>query len=115
MKRKELTRKEYKHKLLVYMPYVVLHVLLKNKALGLYCNNALSTKADFFSSIYYIHSNDPLVWLNNVFYWEYTPEGLEFWGNIFEQTVVEINKAYETNKKRKTAISDWLREHRDNL
>lgn len=47
MKRKELTSKEYKHKLLVYMPYVILHVLLKNKALGLYCNNVLSTKADF--------------------------------------------------------------------
>lgn len=47
MNRKELTRKEYKHKLLVYMPYVVLHILLKNKALGLYCNNVLSTKADF--------------------------------------------------------------------
>lgn len=47
MKRKKSTREEYKHRLLVDMPYVVLHVLLKNKALGLYCNNVLSTKADF--------------------------------------------------------------------
>lgn len=91
MKRKKLTSKEYKHKLLVYMPYVVLHVLLRNKALGLYCNNALSTKADFFSSIYYMYSNDPLIWLNNAFYWKHSPEGGEFWANIFFQAVIEIN------------------------
>lgn len=92
MNRKELTRKEYKHKLLVYMPYVVLHILLKNKALGLYCNNVLSTKADFFSSIYYMYNNDPLIWLNNAFYWEHSPEGREFWANIFFQAVTEINR-----------------------
>lgn len=90
MKRKELTSKEYKHKLLVYMPYVILHVLLKNKALGLYCNNVLSTKADFFSSIYYTCSNNPLVWLNSAFYWENSPEGMMFWSNIFDQVLVEL-------------------------
>lgn len=92
MKRKKLTSKEYKHKLLVYMPYVVLHVLLRNKVLDLYCNNVLSTKADFFSSIYYTCSNNPLVWLNSAFYWKYTPEGREFWVNIFEQAAIKIKR-----------------------
>lgn len=91
MKRKELTSKEYKHKLLVYMPYVILHILLKNKALGLYCNNALSIKADFFSSVYYMHSSDPLIWLNNVFYWEDTPEGFLFWDHIFSEAAKTIS------------------------
>lgn len=76
-------------KLLVYMPYVILHILLKNKALGLYCNNALSIKADFFSSVYYMHSSDPLIWLNNVFYWEDTPEGFWFWNRIFSEAIAK--------------------------
>lgn len=88
-RKKELTNK---HNLLINMPYIVLHVLLRNKALDLYCNNALSIKAKFFSSIYYMYSNDPLIWLNNVFYWEDTPEGREFWANIFFQAVTEINR-----------------------
>lgn len=73
------------------MPYVILHILLKNKALGLYCNNALSIKADFFSSVYYIHSSDPLIWLNNVFYWEDTPEGFWFWNRIFSEAAKTIS------------------------
>lgn len=89
MKRKKLTSKEYKHKLLVYMPYVVLHVLLKNKALGLYCNNVLSIKANFFSSVYYMRRSDPLIWLNNVFHWEDTPEGFWFWNRIFSEAIAK--------------------------
>lgn len=71
------------------MPYVILHILLKNKALGLYCNNALSIKAGFFSSVYYMRSSDPLIWLNNVFYWEDTPEGFRFWNRIFSEAIAK--------------------------
>lgn len=88
-----------KHKLLVDMPYVLLHILLKNNALKLYCNNV-----DPSECFYMYIRKCPLEWLISAFYWNRTPEGPEFWENIFEQTVVEINKAYGTNKKRKTAI-----------
>lgn len=87
-----MNRKEDKHEVLVNMPYMVLHVLLRNKALDLYCNNALSAKANFLSSIYYTCSNNPLVWLNSAFYWKYTPEGREFWVNIFEQAAIKIKR-----------------------
>lgn len=43
-----MNRKEDKHEVLVNMPYIVLHVLLRNKASDLYCNNALSVKANCF-------------------------------------------------------------------
>lgn len=93
MKRKELTRKEYKHKLLVHMPYVVLHVLLKNKASGLYCNNACNINVNLFLRRYHSdRESSPLMWLNDTFWWKYTPEGREFWVNIFEQAAIKIKR-----------------------
>ena len=91
MKRKELTRKEYKHRLLVDMPYVVLHVLLRNKALDLYCNNALSAKANCFGGEQrYLFMTYPLVWIDAAFCWENSPEGMMFWSNIFDQVLIEL-------------------------
>lgn len=90
MKRRKLTREEYKHRLLVDMPYVVLHVLLRNKALGLYCNNILSTSADFYCVNCWIYSKDPLVWLDSAFWWEFSPEGMMFWSNIYDQVLIEL-------------------------
>lgn len=86
-KSKELNNK---HNLLVNMPYVVLHVLLRNKALDLYCNNALSVKANCFDGKRYICMTYPLVWLDAAFCWENSPEGMMFWSNIFDQVLIEL-------------------------
>lgn len=88
-RKKELTNK---HNLLINMPYIVLHVLLRNKALDLYCNNALSAKANCFGGERYLCMTYPLIWLNDAFYWEHSPEGREFWANIFFQAITEINR-----------------------
>lgn len=106
MKRKVLTSKEYKHKLLVYMPYVVLHVLLRNKALDLYCNNARNIKVDSFLRRYRsCRQPCPLMWINDTFWWEDTPEGLEFWADIFNQAVAEMNRQLmKLTKKRKQQL-----------
>lgn len=92
MKRKKSTREEYKHRLLVDMPYVVLHVLLRNKALDLYCNNTLSVKANRFDSRRYLCMTYPLVWrwIDAAFCWENSPEGMIFWSNIFDQVLIEL-------------------------
>ena len=79
-----------KHHLLVEMPYIVLHVLLRNKALDLYCNNILSTSADFYYVNCYIYNKDPLVWLDSAFYWEFSPEVMMFWSNIYDQVLIEL-------------------------
>lgn len=81
-----------KHKLLVSMPYIVLHVLLRNKALGLYCNNVLSTDTGFYCAKDWMYSKDPLVWIDSAFHWKSSPEGEEFWINIYSQV---INQPYE--------------------
>ena len=85
-----MNRKEDKHEVLVNMPYIVLHVLLRNKALDLYCNNALSTSADFYYVNCYIYNKDSLVWLDSAFYWEFSPEGMMFWSNIYDQVLIEL-------------------------
>lgn len=86
-KKKELTNK---HNLLINMPYIVLHVLLRNKALDLYCNNALSAKANCFGGERYLCMTYPLVWIDAAFCWENSPEGMMFWSNIFDQVLTEI-------------------------
>ena len=79
-----------KHHLLVEMPYIVLHVLLRNKALDLYCNNALSVKANCFGGERYLCMTHPLVWIYAAFCWENSPEGMMFWSNIFDQVLTEL-------------------------
>lgn len=79
-----------KHHLLVEMPYIVLHVLLRNKALDLYCNNALSVKANCFGGERYLCMTYPLVWIDAAFCWENSPEGMMFWSNIFDQVLTEL-------------------------
>lgn len=82
-KSKELSNK---HDLLVEMSYVVLHILLKHKALHAWCVNTLSAKQLFhhYIDLRYI-KHRPSRWLDYAFFWSNTPEGSQFWCNIYKE------------------------------
>lgn len=89
-----MDKRSYKHELLTRMPHRVLRVLIRRKALHLWCKNALLVDVNLFESIAYNLSarGNPLIWLNNVFFWNATPEGYRFWEGIFNETLAEYNK-----------------------
>lgn len=77
-----------KHDLLVDMPYVVLHILLKHKVLRAWCNNTISSKPPFryFVDLAVIRKQ-PEKWLDYAFFWSDTPEGEQFWYDIYKEIV----------------------------
>lgn len=89
-----MDKRSYKHELLTRMPYKVLRVLIRRKALRLWCKNALSVDANLFESIACClnTTKSPLIWTNNVFFWDMTPEGTNFWQSIFEETLAEYGR-----------------------
>lgn len=77
-----------KHHLLVEMPYVVLHVLLKYNALSAWYNNVVSSKPLFWHHVdLTIINQRPERWIDYAFFWSDTPEGPQFWDNIYKEIV----------------------------
>lgn len=74
-----------KHKLLVYMPYVVLHVLLKYNALSAWYNNMLLSSPPFTAYVDFARLHEPERWIDYAFLWTETPEGGLFWSYIYEE------------------------------
>lgn len=84
-KSKELSKKHY---LLVHMPYVVLHVLLKHNALSAWYNNTISSEPFYFLYVNFTFLNQqPERWIDYAFFWFETPEKKPFWYDIYKEIV----------------------------
>lgn len=73
-----------RHFIVVNMSYSLLSILIKRKALDKYISNALKQfKEQKFK--YIISTNE----INSClfFYWTDTPEGFDFWCNIYEEYI----------------------------
>ncbi len=95
-----MNRKEDKHEVLVNMPYIVLHILLKYKALDLYIEALFS--GEVYRSGYnvpaimsYWGKKQPTAWLDFAFNFYESLQGNMFWREI----CAEIRKEYEKSKK----------------
>lgn len=97
MKLTKKRKQQLRHDLIVNMPYSLLHTLLHFKVLSKFLEYSLIYYSTFFPENYdckYKEWNgNGYIWLNRMFPWGRTEEGLKYWMNI----------------------SDWLREHRDSL
>lgn len=81
--KKELSNKHY---LLVHMPYVVLHILLKHNALSAWYNNTISSEPFYFLYVNFtVLKQQPEGWIDRAFFWFGTPEGSQFWCNIYKE------------------------------
>lgn len=73
-----------RHFIVVNMSYSLLSILIKRKALDKYISNTLKQlKEQKFK--YIISTNE----INScsLFYWTDTPEGFDFWYNIYEEYI----------------------------
>ena len=85
-----MNRKEDKHEVLVNMPYIVLHILLKYKALDLYRSGY-----NILAVMSYCGKKQPTAWLDFAFNFYESLQGNMFWREI----CAEIRKEYEKSKK----------------
>lgn len=65
-----------RHKLVVNMPYVLLHFLIQENVLELFCNNHVLDK-DVHTLKVSIDS-----YIDCAFFWAKTPEGHNFWKHL---------------------------------
>ncbi len=87
--KKELTRR---HTVIVNMPCLLLETLIKYKCLGNFVDNYLSQSKDNNSDIAtYLYCNDTITILVRSFIWASTPEGHDFWWNIY-RSLLHPNK-----------------------
>jgi hypothetical protein len=95
-----MNRKEDKHEVLVNMPYIVLHILLKYKALDLYIESLFSGEAyrsgyNILAVMSYRGRKQPTAWLDFAFNFHHSLQGSMFWREIR----AKIQKEYEKSKK----------------
>lgn len=81
MKKKQFSIKQI---VIRELPYVVIHVLIKNKLLTAYLNNS-----DFDLTPNNMHQvfdrNKPENAIMHGFIWIHTPEGLDIWSSIYQE------------------------------
>lgn len=96
-----MNRKEDKHEVLVNMPYIVLHILLKHKALDLYIEALFS--GEVYRSGYnvpavmsYWGKKQPTAWLDFAFNFYESLQGNTFWREIRAEIWEEYEKEQRT-------------------
>lgn len=70
------------------MSYILLHILIKNKCLHEFIENAYQDALKSPYKCYYLHYSH----LVSAFSWEHSKEGPKFWSNIHDQYVKEWTK-----------------------
>lgn len=70
-----------RHELVVNMPYVLLHFLIQENMLELFCDNYVLEKVAYAPK--YMYKEKPIeLYIACAFYWHKTPEGHNFWRNL---------------------------------
>jgi hypothetical protein len=92
-----MNRKEDKHELLVNMPYIVLHILLKHKALHLYVEALFSGEVyrsgyNVLAVMSYWGKKQPAAWLDFAFNFYESPQGYMFWREMRAEIWAEYEK-----------------------
>lgn len=83
-----------RHEIIAHMPYTLLHVLIKHKALNLYICNTVRTYSSFPAAFHntvkeLMQAKDVLI---DSFYWRETAQGADFWNNITNEYYEELLK-----------------------
>lgn len=84
-------KKDYKHWLIINMPYTLLHELLMRKCLTAFINNTVNN-SNMLKAIFTVGDRNILkepsgAWLNMAFFWKNTEEGEDFWSRLHYKLV----------------------------